>query len=189
MVSNYITDKGSKNVVCAREGGANTTPLFLAAHFAKQNTKFGGGESEGGAGIHFPPTPFSARPARAVWFLPRRRRGIILDFVQKRFELRSVIATSSDFLKIQRRFVARSPRLRRVSLRKKPCISELNRKVGQIQIRLFGKANGGSELRSNSQMEFVSNFFRFCQRQKYKASFSIPCFCATGAMAKGDIIN
>ena len=50
---------------------------------------------------------------------------------------------------------ARSPRLQRVSLRKKPCppalfqlrrvnISELNQKVGQIQIQFFGKANGGS---------------------------------------------
>src|SRR3989344_5069931 len=36
-----------------------------AAHFAKQNTKFGGGESEGEAGIHFPHTPFSARLARS----------------------------------------------------------------------------------------------------------------------------
>ena len=27
-----------KSVVCAREGGANTTPLFLAAHFAKRAT-------------------------------------------------------------------------------------------------------------------------------------------------------
>jgi hypothetical protein len=69
-------------------------------------------------------------------------------------------------LKIQRRFVARSPRLRRVSLRKKLCISELNRKVGQIQIRLFGKANGGSKLRSNSQMKFVSNLFRFLPKAK-----------------------
>jgi len=125
--------------------------------------------------------------------------------VQKRFVLRSIIATNSDILKIQRRFVARSPRRslsrtamrERVSLRKKPCppalfqlrrvnISEINHKVGQIQIRFFGKANGGSELRSNSQMKFVSNFFRFCQRQKYKASFLIPRFCAIGAMAKGD---
>jgi len=29
--------------VRARVGGANTTSFFLAAHFAKQNTKFGGG--------------------------------------------------------------------------------------------------------------------------------------------------
>jgi len=40
MESNYITNKGSKNVVCAREGGANTTPYFSATHFAKQNAKF-----------------------------------------------------------------------------------------------------------------------------------------------------
>ena len=34
---------GSKNsIVCAREGGANTT-FLLTAHFAKRNTKFGGG--------------------------------------------------------------------------------------------------------------------------------------------------
>ena len=43
---------------------------FLAAHFALRNTKNCGGEkrsgeNEGGAGIHFPHTPFSSRPARA----------------------------------------------------------------------------------------------------------------------------
>jgi len=38
---------------------------IMTAYFAKRNTKFGGGESEGETGIHFPPTPFSARPARA----------------------------------------------------------------------------------------------------------------------------
>jgi len=64
---------GSKIVVCARAGGANTTP-FLAAHFAKRNTKFGGGESEGEAGIHFPPTPFSARLARAFSLAREARR-------------------------------------------------------------------------------------------------------------------
>src|SRR3972149_12131157 len=63
--------------------------------------------------------------------------------------------TKLNFFQIQRRFVARSPRLRRVSLRKKPCppalfqlrrvnISELNQRGGQIQIQFFGKANGGS---------------------------------------------
>ncbi len=115
-----------------------------------------------------------------------RSGAIRAFFVQKKFELRSAIATRLNFFQNQGRLVARSPRLRRVSLRKKPCISELNRRVGQIQIRLFGKANGGSELRSNSQMKFVSNFFRFCRRQKYRASFLIPRFCAVGAMAKGD---
>ena len=83
-------------------------------------------------------------------------------FVQKRFELRSVIATNLTFFQIQRRFVARSPRLRRGYARIFPYISELNQKVGQIQIQFFGKANGGSELRSNSSRKCgISNFFRF----------------------------
>ena len=184
-------NKGRKIVVCAREGGANTTP-FQAAHFAWRNTPQNGGEKEAGkGGAEFPPDPPSAPPAlrsrawggkrprslgiktskqnnfqfllRKIWragdkklkencfallaefWRTETRSGANQEFfVQKRFELRLAIATNSDILKIQRRFVARSPRLRRVSLRKKPCISELNRKVGQIQIRLFGKANGGS---------------------------------------------
>mgnify|MGYP001599759774 CR=1 FL=1 len=92
---------GSKIVVCARVGGANTTPIFLAVHFAKRNTKFGGGGKRGRAKIPSPQTPFPSRSARlvrqsfngggAVWFLPRRppsprlwragRRGIIRDCV------------------------------------------------------------------------------------------------------------
>jgi hypothetical protein len=34
-------------------------------------------ESEGGAGIHFPHTPFSARPARAIGFLAREARQLV----------------------------------------------------------------------------------------------------------------
>ena len=109
--------------------------------------------------------------------------------VQKRFELRSAIATNSDILKIEGHLIARSPRLRRGYARIFPYISELNRKGGQIQIQFFGKANGGSELRSNSQMKFVSNFFRFLPKAKIQSKFLIPRFCAVGAMAKGDIIN
>jgi len=110
-------------------------------------------------------------------------------FVQSRFELRSVIATNQDILKIERHLVARSPRLRRGYARIFLCISELNRKVGQIQIQFFGKANGGSELRSNSQMKFVSNFFRFLPKAKIQSKFLIPRFCAVGAMAKGDLLK
>jgi len=145
-------------------------------------------ESEGGQKF-LPPNPLPFCPPERSISAARSAAIIPVFSVQKRFERRSAIATKLNFFQNQKRFVARSPRLRRVSLRKKPCISELNRKVGQIQIQFFGKANGGSELRSNSQMKFVSNFFRFCQRQKYKASFLIPRFCAVGAMAKGDIIN
>src|SRR3989338_4654856 len=92
MESNYITSKGSKNVVCAREGGVNTTPLFSAAHFAKRNTKFGGGGKRGRTKIP-PPQPPSFLPARASGFVSAARSAAIRDFVQKRFEWRSVIAT------------------------------------------------------------------------------------------------
>src|SRR3989344_4753886 len=67
MDSNYSTSLGSRIVVCAGAGGANTTPYFLAAHFAKRNTKFGGGK-RGRAKIHPPHPPF---------FLPARAHGIV----------------------------------------------------------------------------------------------------------------
>ena len=79
----------------AREGagGSSTTPYFLAAYFAKRNTNLGGsGESEGGAGIHFPHTPFSARPARAVW---RAERAI--SSVQNTFEQSCIIPPRLNF--------------------------------------------------------------------------------------------
>jgi hypothetical protein len=137
-------------------------------------------ESEGGAGIHFPPTPFSARPARAVWFLPRRRRGIIRDFVQKRFERRSVIATNKDILKIGNDWIARSPRLRRVSLRKKPVVLGLNQTAGEARRGLVWKAGSGSELRSNSSRKCgISNFF-LCRFAALRSQFLIPCFTAKG---------
>ena len=145
MESNYITDKW-------RRISQSEIRNSAAA------------ESEGGQKF-LPPNPLPfCPPERSV--SAALRAAISRSFVQKRFELRSVIATNSDILKIERHLVAR----------KKPCISELNRKVGQIQIQFFGKANGGLELRSNSQMKFVSNFFQFLRKQEYKASFLIPRF-------------
>ena len=86
--------KGSKIVVCAREGGANTTS-FLAAHFVKRNTKNCGGEkrsgeSEGGQKF-LPPNPLPfCPPERSVSVLPREARqsvGILFkmgsDFFQQ----------------------------------------------------------------------------------------------------------
>ncbi len=100
------------------------------------------------------------------------RSGAIRAFsVQKRFELRSVIATRLNFFQIQECFVARSPRLRRVSLRKKPCISELNRKVGQIQIQLFGKANGGSAGEARYPANAGFSIFSIPPKAEHKASF------------------
>ena len=86
----------------------------------------------------------SGERKRWAGFLPVRAEIL----AQKRFALRSVIATNLNIADFAGSLLARSPRLRRGSLRKKPCISELNRKVGQIQIQFFGKANGGSGRRS-----------------------------------------
>ena len=75
-------------------GGSRATPFLSAALFAKQKTKFGGGgkallrlsasDGQARAGIHFPPTPFSARPSE---FFSKVSVGIFAekssDFVQK----------------------------------------------------------------------------------------------------------
>jgi hypothetical protein len=69
-------------------GGANTI-FFLAAHFAKQNTKFGGGgkklelESEGGQKF-LPPNPLPFCPPERLDFKIRNS-----DFRQKKFEHQS----------------------------------------------------------------------------------------------------
>ncbi len=129
-------------------------------------------------------------------------------FARKRFELRSAIATKLNFFQIQRRLVVRSPRrsLSRTAMRergyarKKPCppalfqlrrvnISELNRKVGQIQIQFFGKASGGSACEARYPANAGFPIFSIPPKAEYKASFLIPRFCAYGAMAKGDFIN
>jgi len=145
--------------VCAREGGANTTPYFLAAHFAKRNTKFGGGK-RGRAKIPSPQPP-SFLPARASGFVPAARSAAIIQgFVQNRFERRSVIATNQNLTIFQDERIARSPRLRRVSLRKKPFVLGLNQTAGEARRGLVWKAGGGSELQSNSSRKCgISNFF------------------------------
>jgi len=163
-----------KSVVCAREGGANTTPLFPAAHFAKQNTKFGGGESEGEAGIHFPQAPFSARLARAKSFVSAARSAAISQyFVQKRFALRSVIATNLNIANFAGSLFARSPRLRRGFARIFPYISAQNQRAFENQKSVFCPAGGGSALRCNSQIKFVSNFFQ-CRKAALRSQFFNP---------------
>ena len=75
-------------VVCARAGGANTTS-FLAAHFAKRNTKNCGGEkrsgeSEGGQKF-LPPNPLPFCPPERLDFkiLRQDSRQKSSDFNQK----------------------------------------------------------------------------------------------------------
>ena len=61
---NLVKKKGSSLLLPAHgRAGARATP-FLAAHFAKQNTKFGGGGKARAGKNSFPPTPFLfARPS------------------------------------------------------------------------------------------------------------------------------
>ena len=182
------TKSGSNDLLCAQGRAGQTQYPFSWRRISQseiRNSAAEKSESESEGGQKFPPLPFCP-PERSV--SAALRAAINRSFVQKRFELRSAIATNQDISNFQGKELARSPRLRRVSLRKKPCISELNRKVGQIQIQFFGKANGGSELRSNSQMKFVSNFF-LSANGGIQSKFLIPRFCAEGAMTKGDIIN
>jgi len=165
------TKSGSNDLLCAQGRAGQTQYPFSWRRISQseiRNSAAEKSESESEGGQKFPPLPFCP-PERSV-FCSAFGGAISRDFVQKRFELRSVIATNQDILKIEGHLVARSPRRslsrtamrERVSLRKKPCISELNRRVGQIQIQFFGKANGGSELRSNSSRKCgISNFFRF----------------------------
>ena len=62
------------NVVCARAGGANTTP-FLAAHFAKRNTKNCGGGKRGRAKIPSPQPPFLPAPPKRKSFNQNSQSG------------------------------------------------------------------------------------------------------------------
>jgi len=81
-----VKKKGSKFVVCARAGGANTTSS-LAAHFAKRNTKNcvgekRNGESEGGQKF-LPPNPLPFCPSELKSFL--------------KFGIRIFVKKGSDF--------------------------------------------------------------------------------------------
>jgi len=102
-------------------------------------------------------------------------RGTFRDFVQKRFALRSVIATNKDILKIETDWIARSPRLRRGSLRKNPFVWRLNQTAGEARRGLFWQAGGGSGARSAQQMKFVSNFFLSAEGG-IRSQFLIPHF-------------
>ena len=98
-----VNRKGSKNVVCARAGGANTT-LLLAAHFAKRNTKFCGGGKRGRTKIPSPQPP-SFLPARAFSLArtcppkPWRRREARRQFRSKKVRISSNKRTKKEGFK------------------------------------------------------------------------------------------
>ena len=140
-------------------------------------------ESEGGQKF-LPPNPLPfCPPERSVSVVPPTAGAINRSFVQKRFELRSVIATNQDISNFQGKEFARSPRLRRVSLRKKPCppalfqlrrvnISELNQRSDKFKFSFSGKQTAVRNCEAIHPANAGYPIFSvFCQRQKYKASF------------------
>src|SRR3989338_2813410 len=90
MDSNCSTSLGSRIVVCAGAGGTNTTPYFLAAHFAKRNTKCGGGGKRGRPKIP-PPHPPSFLPARAFSFGSAARSAAMGQFLSKKVRAKCII--------------------------------------------------------------------------------------------------
>src|SRR3989344_402126 len=172
------TKSGSNDLLCAHGWAGQAQRLLSWRRFSQSEIRNSAAaeksesESEGGQKF-LPPNPLPfCPPERSV--SAARSAAISRSSAQNRFELRSVIATNSDILKIDGHLVARSPRLRRVSLRKKPCISELNRKVGQIQIQFFGKANGGSFQFFPSMILFHKNHWTkqvFRRGERFLSSF------------------
>jgi len=84
--------------------------------------------------------------------------------VQKRFALRSVIATRYNFHQFWGKMFARSPRLRLGSLRKFPYISGLNQRDGQNQKSVFCPIGGGSgrQSRQNKNTPLINLLKCFC---------------------------
>ncbi|MBI2577381.1 MAG: hypothetical protein HYV77_00890 [Candidatus Wildermuthbacteria bacterium] len=82
-------------------------------------------------------------------------------------------------MKIGKDWIPRSSRLRRVSLRKNPFVWRLNQTAGEARRGLVWKVGGGSELRSNSQMKFLSNFFLSAEGGT-RSQFLIPRFTIKG---------
>ena len=118
-------------------------------------------------------------------FLPVRAEIL----AQNGFALRSVIATNLNIANFAGSLFARSPRLRRGFARIFPYISAQNQRDGQNQKSVFCPAGGGSELRSNSQMKFVSNFFQ-CRKAALRSQFfNLTLFPPKAEMAKGDLLN
>jgi len=116
-----------------------------------------GREEKGGWGKWIP-----APPERSVLASAARSAAIIRDFAQKRFALRSVIATNLNIANFGGSLFARSPRLRRGFARIFPYISELNQKDGQNQKSVFCPAGGGSACEARYPANAVFPIFSAC---------------------------
>ena len=128
-------------------------------------------------------------------FLPFRAEIV----AQKRFELRSVIATIQDFLKIWKRLCARFAPQGRGYARIFSYISGLNQRAGEARTELFCPAFGGSWWRSHRSKNIPLKeimkcfcfpiFFASCRRQENKASFNPALSVPKAQWPKATIIN
>src|SRR3972149_6038716 len=150
------TKSGSNDLLCAHGWAGQAQRLLSWRRFSQSEIRNSAAaeksesESEGGQKF-LPPNPLPfCPPERSVF--AARSAAISRSFVQKRFERRSVIATNQNLAIFRNERIARSPRLRRVSLRKNPFVWRLNQTAGEARRGLVWKAGGGSELRNNSQM-------------------------------------
>ena len=73
MCQKIIENTGSTILLILQTKSVN---LQIAAPFARRNTK-NYGDEQVRAGIHFPHTPFSARPTRGVWSCRAVRAALV----------------------------------------------------------------------------------------------------------------
>ena len=71
--------------------------LQIAVPFARRNTK-NYGDEQVRAGIHFPHTPFSARPTRGVWSYRAVRAALVSRSTQNRFGFGCIMAPFAVWL-------------------------------------------------------------------------------------------
>ena len=140
MISNllkFVNTKGSSLSLPAHGRAGARATSSLAAHFAKRNTKFGGGGKARAGKNSFPPTPFLfARPRGKVFCSAALRVAIKIqsqDFHQKKFGFRSVFGAKL--------YVA-SLLPRRFAPRQADCI--VFAKIFWVQSPPFAKAKRGS---------------------------------------------
>ena len=127
--------------------------LFYQRRFLRSKKRnSAAAKARAGRAFISPQPPFlPAPPERSVLVSSARSAAIIRDFAQKRFALRSVIATNLNIANFAGSLLARSPRLRRErslsrlgGTRIFPYISAQNQMDGQNQKSVFCPAGGGS---------------------------------------------
>ena len=94
MCQKIIENTGSTILLILQTKSVN---LQIAVPFARRNTK-NYGDEQVRAGIHFPHTPFSARPTRGVWSYRAVRAALVSRSTQNRFGFGCIMAPFAVWL-------------------------------------------------------------------------------------------